>query len=175
MSNPRKYIASTQKIDPIELELAEKVVFINRVAKVVKGGRRFHFTAVVVVGDGQGHVGAAIGKAKEVPEAIRKASTIARKYLIKVPMKGTTIPREVLVRFGAAKVLLKPAPPGTGLIAGGGVRAVLEMAGVKDVVAKCLGTKNAVNVVKATVLGLSQLKDVEEAVAYRRAVAAGKL
>ncbi len=175
MSNPRKYIASSQRIDPVELELAEKVVFINRVAKVVKGGRRFHFTAVVVVGDGQGHVGAAIGKAKEVPEAIRKASTIARKYLIKVPLKGTTIPRDVLVRFGAARVLMKPAPPGTGLIAGGGVRAVLEMAGVKDVVAKCLGTRNAVNVVKATVLGLSQLKDVKEAVAHRRAVAAGKL
>lgn len=172
MSNPRKYIATTQKIDPIELELAEKVVFINRVAKVVKGGRRFHFTAVVVVGDGQGHVGAAIGKAKEVPEAIRKASTTARKYLIKVPMAGRTIPHEVLVRFGAAKVLLKPAPPGTGLIAGGGVRAVLEMAGIKDIVAKCLGTRNAVNVVKATVLGLSQLCDVEEAVAHRRAVAA---
>ena len=155
-----------------EVELSEKVVSINRVSKVVKGGRRFHFTAVVVVGDGEGHVGAAIGKAKEVPEAIRKASTTARKYLIKVPMKGTTIPHEVLVQFGAAKVLLKPAPAGTGLIAGGGVRAVLEMAGIKDIVAKCLGTRNAVNVVKATMLGLSQLRDVEEAVVHRRAVAA---
>ena len=172
MSNPRKYIATAQKIDPLELELAEKVVFINRVAKVVKGGRRFHFTAVVVVGDNQGHVGAAIGKAKEVPEAIRKATTAARKNLIRVPIKGTTIPHEMLVRFGAAKVLIKPAPPGSGIIAGGGARAVLQMAGIKDVVAKCLGSTNAVNVVKATMLGLSQMRDVEAAVAKRRALVA---
>ena len=172
MSNPRKYIATAQKIDPLELELAEKVVFINRVAKVVKGGRRFHFTAVVVVGDNQGHVGAAIGKAKEVPEAIRKATTAARKNLIRVPIKGTTIPHEILVRFGAAKVLIKPAPPGSGIIAGGGVRAVLQMAGVKDVVAKCLGSTNAVNVVKATMLGLSQMRDVKATVAKRRGLAA---
>ena len=172
MSNPRKYIATAQKIDPLELELAEKVVFINRVAKVVKGGRRFHFTAVVVVGDNQGHVGAAIGKAKEVPEAIRKATTAARKNLIRVPIKGTTIPHEMLVRFGAAKVLIKPAPPGSGIIAGGGARAVLQMAGIKDVVAKCLGSTNAVNVVKATMLGLSQMRDVEAAVAKRRGLAA---
>jgi small subunit ribosomal protein S5 len=172
MSNPRRYIGTARKIDPLELELAEKVVFINRVAKVVKGGRRFHFTAVVVVGDGEGHVGAAIGKAKEVPEAIRKATTVARKNLIRVPMKGTTIPHELLVSFGAAKVLMKPAPPGTGIIAGGGVRAVLQMAGIKDVVAKCLGNANAVNVVKATMLGLSQMRDVRAAVASRRALAA---
>jgi small subunit ribosomal protein S5 len=171
MSNPRKYTATAKKIDPLEIELAEKVVFINRVAKVVKGGRRFHFTAVVVVGDGQGHVGAAIGKAKEVPEAIRKATTIARKNLIKVPMKGTTVPHEVWECFGAAKVLIKPAPPGSGVIAGGGVRAVLQMAGVKDVVAKSLGSGNAVNVVKATMLGLSKMRDVKQAVARRRELA----
>jgi small subunit ribosomal protein S5 len=171
MSNPRKYIAAAEKIDPLELELAEKVVFINRVAKVVKGGRRFHFTAVVVVGDGQGRVGAAIGKAKEVPEAIRKATTVARKNLIRVPMKGTTIPHEAWVHFGAAKVLIKPAPPGTGIIAGGGVRAVLQMAGIRDVVAKSLGSGNAVNVVKATMLGLSQMRNVKATVARRRALA----
>jgi small subunit ribosomal protein S5 len=175
MSNPRKYMATAQKIEPLELELAEKVVFINRVAKVVKGGRRFHFTAVVVVGDGEGHVGAAIGKAKEVPEAIRKATTIARKNLLKVPMKDTTVPHEVWACFGAAKVLIKPAPPGTGIIAGGGVRAVLQMAGIKDVVAKSLGSGNAVNVVKATMLGLSQMRNVKASVANRRALVAAEV
>ena len=168
MSNPRKYIPVSHKIEATELELTEKVVFINRVAKVVKGGRRFHFTAVVVVGDGQGHVGAAMGKAGEVPEAIRKASTAARKNLIRVPMQGTTLPHEMLVQFRAARVLIKPAPPGTGLIAGGGVRAVLEMAGVKDVVAKSLGSNNPVNVVKATMLVLSRVWNVDETVARRR-------
>ena len=119
----------------------------------MKGGRRFHFTAIVVVGDMAGHVGAAMGKATEVPEAIRKAGTVARKHMISVPMSNTTIPHPLLVRFGAAKVLIKPAPPGTGLIAGGGVRAVLEMAGVKDAVAKSLGSNNPANTVKATMLG----------------------
>ena len=163
MSNPRQYISKLEKIDPSALDLAEKVVFINRVAKVVKGGRRFHFTAVVVVGDNAGHVGAAMGKSKEVPEAIRKASTTARKYLIKVPMAGSTLPHTILVKYNAARVLLKPAPPGTGIIAGGGVRAVLEMCGVKDVVAKSLGSDNAANVVKATILGLSRLRESKEA------------
>ncbi len=173
MSNPEKYIAKRERIDPTDLELTDKVVFINRVAKVMKGGRRFHFTAAVVVGDMAGHVGAALGKATEVPEAIRKAATTARKHLIRVPMIGGTIPHPLLVRLGAAKVLMKPASPGTGLIAGGGVRAVFEMAGIKDAVAKSLGSNNPMNVVKATVLGLSQLRTPEEALALRRSVSEG--
>ena len=170
MSNPRKYIAKKERVEAADLDLTEKVVFINRVAKVMKGGRRFHFTAIVVVGDMAGHVGAAMGKATEVPEAIRKAGTIARKHLISVPMAGTTIPHPMRVQFGAAKVLMKPAPPGTGLIAGGGVRAVLEMAGVKDAVAKSLGSNNPANSVKAAVLGLSRLRSPEQVLARRRAI-----
>jgi len=170
MSNPRKYIAKRERVDSSELDLTEKVVFINRVAKVMKGGRRFHFTAIVVVGDMNGHVGAALGKATEVPEAIRKAGTVARKHMITVPMRGTTIPHPLLVRFGAARVLIKPAPPGTGLIAGGGVRAVLEMAGVKDAVAKSLGSNNPANAVKATVLALSRLRSPEEVLARRQSL-----
>lgn len=170
MSNPDKYIAKREKLDDSQMEITEKVVYINRVAKVMKGGRRFHFTAVVVVGDGEGHVGAALGKAREVPEAIRKASTIARKHMITIPMVDSTIPHPILARFGASRVLIKPAAAGTGLIAGGGVRAVLEGAGVKDVVTKSLGSKNPANVVKATILGLSQLRSPEEALARRRAV-----
>jgi small subunit ribosomal protein S5 len=172
MSNPRKYIAKRERVDTGDIELQEKVVFINRVAKVMKGGRRFHFTAIVVVGDAAGHVGAAMGKATEVPEAIRKAGTIARKHMISVPMQNSTIPHPLLVRFGAAKVLIKPAPPGTGLIAGGGVRAVLEMAGVKDAVAKSLGSNNPANAVKATMLALSQLRSPEDVLRKRQAVSA---
>jgi small subunit ribosomal protein S5 len=170
MSNPRTYIAKKERVDASELDLSEKVVFINRVAKVMKGGRRFHFTAIVVVGDMNGHVGAAMGKATEVPEAIRKAGAVARKHMIRVPMKGSTIPHPLLVRFGAARVLIKPAPPGSGLIAGGGVRAVLEMAGIRDAVAKSIGSSNPANTVKAAMLALSMIRSPEEVLERRRGV-----
>ena len=143
-------------------ELDERVVHIARTSKVIKGGRRFAFRAVVVVGDNQGSVGVGIGKARGVPDAIRKGSERARKDMRKVSLMGTTIPHEVLAQFGAAKVLLKPASPGTGVIAGGGVRAVVEAAGVRDILTKSLGSSNVLNVIKATLKGLSQLKDIEE-------------
>jgi len=164
-----KLIGEKTKIDASELELTEKLVALNRVTKVVKGGKKLHFRALVVVGDGNGHVGAGLGKAREVPEAIRKAGVAARKELIRVPMSGTTIPHEILAKFGAAKVLLKPAVPGTGVIAGGGIRSVLEAAGVKDVLTKSLGSSNPINTVRATLLALANLRNPEEAVAKRKA------
>jgi small subunit ribosomal protein S5 len=155
------------RIDPAKLTLEERVVQINRVAKVVKGGRRFSFSAVVVVGDGQGHVGAGLGKAGEVPEAIRKGVEDAKKNLIRIPTIGTTIPHEVNAEFSAAKVMLKPASQGTGVIAGGSVRAVVEAAGVRDILTKVHGSTNPVNVVRATVEALRDLKSAEQLSARR--------
>lgn len=168
MKAATKIFTAVPRIDTSEMEFTEKLVSLDRVTKVVKGGKNMHFRATVVVGDGKGHVGVGLGKAREVPEAIRKAGVAAKKSIISVVFKGGTIPHESLSKFGAARVLLKPAPPGTGVIAGGGVRAVVELAGIKDILTKSMGCTNPVNVTKATIVALANLRDPQVSIKRRK-------
>ncbi|MGD0855596.1 MAG: 30S ribosomal protein S5 [Dehalococcoidia bacterium] len=171
MKAATRIYSPTPRIDTSDMEFTEKLVSLDRVTKVVKGGKNMHFRALVVVGDGKGHVGVGLGKAREVPEAIRKAGVAAKKSVISVVFRDNTIPHESLSKFGAARVLLRPASPGTGVIAGGGVRAVVEAAGVKDILTKSLGCSNPVNVTKATIVALANLRSPQETIKRRKGLA----
>jgi small subunit ribosomal protein S5 len=168
MKAATRIYSPTLRIDTSDMEFTEKLVSLDRVTKVVKGGKNMHFRALVVVGDGKGHVGVGLGKAREVPEAIRKAGVVAKKSVISVVFRDNTIPHESLSKFGAARVLLMPASPGTGVIAGGGVRAVVEAAGVKDILTKSLGCANPVNVTKATIIALANLRNPQDTIKRRK-------
>ena len=169
MKAATKIFTPVTRVDTSEMEFTEKLVSLDRVTKVVKGSKNLHFRALVVVGDGKGHVGVGLGKAREVPEAIRKAAVSAKKNVVSVVFKDSTIPHESLAKFGAARVLLRPAQAGTGVIAGGGVRAVIEAVGVKDILTKSLGCANPVNVTRATIVALANLRNPQETIKRRKA------